>query len=150
MRLFFALWPPPETAQALARWALALKGRPTAAEKIHLTLAFLGEADAAAAEAAGRAASAPAFDLPIETAGYWRHNRIVWAGPTETPLLLQNLSNSLKTESRPFAAHVTLLRQAPPPGPLPPLPAVRWPVREFALVKSDYAAYETLVRFPLH
>ena len=150
MRLFFALWPPPETAQALARWAGALQGKPTAAEKIHLTLAFLGEAEAAAAEAAGRAASAPAFDLPIETAGYWRHNRIVWAGPTDTPSALGDLVRQLKVEERPFAAHVTLLRKAPPPGPLPPLPAVRWPVREFALVKSDYAAYETLVRFPLH
>jgi RNA 2',3'-cyclic 3'-phosphodiesterase len=150
MRLFFALWPPPETAQALAQWAGALQGKPTAAEKIHLTLAFLGDANPAAAEAAARVARAAAFELPIEAAGYWKHNKIVWVGPTETPSVLMNLANFLKAESRPFAAHVTLLRKAPPPASLPPLPAVRWPVREFALVKSDYARYETLVRFPLH
>ena len=42
MRLFFALWPPAETAAALARWAKGLEGRAIPAEKIHLTLAFLG------------------------------------------------------------------------------------------------------------
>ena len=49
MRLFFALWPPPDTAQALANWAEEVArdvgGKPVAAEKIHLTLAFLGDAD---------------------------------------------------------------------------------------------------------
>ena len=153
MRLFFALWPPPETARALAQWARSLPGRATAAEKIHLTLAFLGEAEPAAAMEAGKAAKGQVFDLPIETAGYWRQNEIVWAGPAETPSALGNLVKQLKTgktEKRPFAAHITLLRKAAPPGTLPPLPAVQWPAREFALVKSDFRTYETLARFPLH
>jgi 2'-5' RNA ligase len=142
MRLFFALWPPPETARALARWAKALPGRAVASEKIHLTLAFLGDADPAAALAAGKAAAVAAFDLPIETAAYWRHNEIVWAGPLQTPGPLKHLVGEL-------FPHVTLLRRAAPPGTLPPLPAVRWPVREFALVNSNFTAYETLARFPL-
>jgi len=150
MRLFFALWPPLETARALAQWARELPGRATAAEKIHLTLAFLGDAEPAAAMAAGKAAKGQPFDLPIEAAGYWRHNEIIWAGPTETPAVLKDLVKQLKAERRPFAAHVTLLRRAAPPGTLPPLPVVHWPVREFALVKSDFRAYETLARFPLH
>ena len=46
MRIFFAVWPPAETARALAGWAdeaqRATGGKATAEEKIHLTLAFLG------------------------------------------------------------------------------------------------------------
>ena len=52
MRLFFALWPPRETALALERWAQGLEGRRTPADKVHLTLVFLGEADARKAVAA--------------------------------------------------------------------------------------------------
>ena len=53
MRLFFALWPPAKTAHALAQWTHEVSrdtgGSPTASDKIHLTLAFLGEGDAAKA-----------------------------------------------------------------------------------------------------
>src|SRR6185503_9972246 len=58
VRLFFAAWPPPRTAAALHEWSKALRGRATPAEKIHLTLAFLGEADLEKATAAGRAVRA--------------------------------------------------------------------------------------------
>ncbi|MBV8032773.1 MAG: RNA 2',3'-cyclic phosphodiesterase, partial [Betaproteobacteria bacterium] len=85
MRLFFALWPPPETARALTRWAAAVQrssgGRVTAEATIHLTLAFLGEADAVKAAGAVREVRAKAFDLAIDAAKYWRHNKIVWVGP---------------------------------------------------------------------
>jgi len=56
-------------------------------------------------------------------------------------------------EPRPYAAHVTLLRGAPRPRELRPLPKVEWPVDEFTLVRSTNAAkgsvYEVLERFPL-
>ncbi len=157
MRLFFAIWPPRETALALERWARPLAGRFTQAGKIHLTLAFLGEADAARASGAARRVQEAAFDLPLEEARYWRHNQIVWAGPRETPAALSRLAGGLQIElyresfileRRPFAAHVTLLRKAAE-QPLPPLPRVHWPVREFALVRSAGGAYETLERFAL-
>ena len=51
MRLFFALWPPEDLSRALADGAEALArrfgGKPARRETIHLTLAFLGEVDAA-------------------------------------------------------------------------------------------------------
>ena len=165
MRLFFALWPPPETARALASWAADAQrrtgGRVTAEANIHLTLAFLGEADPAAALRAAATVDAPAHELPIEKSHYWRENNIVWVGPHETPAALAALHERLAKalyreefmlERRPFAAHVTLVRKARAAA-LPPLPAVEWPVREFVLVRSKVSTrgstYEPVDRFAL-
>jgi 2'-5' RNA ligase len=158
---FFAVWPPDATARALEAWAHGLEGRVTPAHKVHLTLAFLGNVEPEKAVAAARRIEAGAHALPIEKAQYWKHNRIVWAGPRATPAPLASLVEALHAtlrragyglEDRPFAAHVTLLRSAPPPRELPPLPAVEWPVREFTLVRSAVdkgSAYEIVGRFPL-
>ena len=158
MRLFFAAWPPPETAGALAAWARPLDGRPIPAEKIHLTLAFLGGVDPAKLVAAARKVQAGAFELPVDSAKYVRGNEMVWVGPREMPEGLRALVERLHfalyraefiLERRPFAAHVTLLRKAPRPKALPALPPLEWPVREFALVNSVNGAYQDLERFPL-
>lgn len=158
MRLFFALWPPAETAGALHGWARALEGRLTPPEKIHLTLAFLGGAERAKAIAAAKRVRAGSFELPIDSAKYVRRNEMVWVGPKEMPKGLKALVERLHfelyreefvLERRPFAAHVTLLRRAPKPKAIAPLPALRWPVREFALVSSNLSTYETLERFTL-
>lgn len=161
-RYFFAVWPPVETAAALERWAKKLEGRVTAAPKIHLTLAFLGPIAPEKAYDVARAIKARAHALPLEKAQYWRHNGIVWAGPRETPVPLAALVAELHAalrragyalEERPYAAHVTLLRSAPPPRELAPLPAVEWPVSEFSLVRSAVSSkgsvYEILERFAL-
>jgi len=168
-RLFFALWPPAETAAALAAWAgearAATGGRVTRAEAIHLTLAFLGEVSEGRVGAAIRAAKRVRADpqvLPIEQAGYWPHNRILWVGPRETPAALGSLARSLRAElegegftieRRPFAVHITLIRKARAPLVLPALPTAAWPVREIALVRSVLSSsgskYEVLQRFPI-
>ena len=132
MRLFFALWPPPETARALGEWARAVQrntgGRATRDDTIHLTLAFLGEADPAKAKIAAACVQSTAFDFPLDVAGYWPHNRIIWVGPQEIPQSLSDLvaqlhpalaAQSFVLESRPFAAHVTLLRKASKPASIP-------------------------------
>lgn len=166
MRLFFALWPPPGTAKALGEWASrvagAAGGRPTAVESIHLTLAFLGAADPGQASAAAAGATGRSFELPIDEARYWKHNRIVWAGPAAMPEelagLVETLHGSLKRkgfvlEERPFAAHVTLVRKAGPARDLPELPRVRWRAKEFVLVRSaptgNGSRYDVLEGFPL-
>jgi 2'-5' RNA ligase len=166
MRIFFALWPPAGTARALAEWAREAQrltgGRAIDAAKIHLTLAFLGEADPAkATRAARKVEPSLRHTLPIEEARYWRESHIVWAGPRETPAPLTALFESLSLElfreqfileRRPFAAHVTLIRKARP-AKLPPLPALDWPVNEFLLVRSSLSpkgsTYEPLERFPI-
>ena len=119
------------------------------AENIHLTLAFLGEVE----EKPAVSIQGHRHSLPIDQARYWAHNQIVWVGSRETPAPLEALSDSLKTETRRFAAHVTLIRKARDPGRLPPLPAVNWSVDEVVLVNSTLSArgsrYEVLQRYPL-
>ena len=137
----------------------------TRAETIHLTLAFLGEVDEERLPRvieAGRGAGGKAHSLPIEQARWWKHNRIVWVGPNETPVPLASLAIELKSnlletgfelEARPFAAHVTLIRKAQEPRELPPLPVIDWPVVEFVLVRSvlsrEGSSYEVIERFAL-
>jgi len=169
VRLFFAAWPPPGTALGLQRWAeqaaRETRGKVTRAETIHLTLAFLGEIEESrisAIKGMGRAAVGKAHSLPIEQARYWKHNRIVWVGPNETPAPLAKLVADLKSlllteglapEERAFEAHVTLIRKAQAPRALPALPALDWPVDEFVLVRStlsnEGSSYDVLERFPL-
>lgn len=169
MRLFFALWPPAATVAALAVWAgkaqAATGGKPTRPEAIHLTLAFLGEVSegrvADAINAAKKVRGVP-HALPIELAKVWAHNSIVWVGPERTPPDLDSLARSLRAElraggfameSRPFAAHVTLVRKAHRAARLPPLPAVNWPVEELTLVRSKLlpngSTYEIIERIGL-
>jgi 2'-5' RNA ligase len=161
--LFFALWPPPETAAALHAWAEMLGGgKLVKRENIHLTLAFLGEADPGRAIGAAKRVRGQRHHLPIEEARFWKKNEIVWVGPREMPATLGALVKALHLElyrdefileRRPFAAHVTLLRKASEPRVLPPLPAVAWPVGEFLLVRSRASArgptYEPVERYPL-
>ena len=166
MRLFFALWPPVATAEALHAWARKAQrstgGRVTRAETIHLTLAFLGDVPddrLDAAIAAGRRVRAPRGTLPVERANWWKHNRIVWVGPERTDASLHEaLAAELRAEGfalekRPFAAHVTLIRKAGE-GRLPGLPSVVWPVEQFVLVRSVLSeagpAYEKLGEFRLY
>ena len=166
MRIFFALWPPAATARALAQWAGEAQrltgGKATGQANIHLTLAFLGDADPARAVRAAQRVEAGAHCLPMEEARYWRENRIVWAGPKALPPALKGLVGKLGIElyreefileRRPFAAHVTLIRGARP-AQLPPLSAgLDWPVREFRLMRSSLspagASYQPLASFPL-
>ena len=166
MRLFFACWPPVETAQALGRWAAEVRnesgGKVTAVENIHLTLAFLGDAEPDGAIAAAARVQGRRHELPIDAARYVKRNEMVWVGPAEVPPSLASLAADLRVqlvrqqfalEERPFAAHVTLIRKAKRPGSIPPLPALSWPVDEFLLVSSktssNGSAYTPLERFPL-
>jgi RNA 2',3'-cyclic 3'-phosphodiesterase len=165
MRLFFAIWPPAAAAQALFQWtesvSRATGGRRTPEGNIHLTLAFLGKADAESAIRAAKRVRGKAHQLPIEEARYVRANRMVWVAPRETPPALSALHESLAMElyreefileRRPFAAHVTLIRDAHR-AELPALPAVQWPVNEFVLMRSSLspagASYAPVERFRL-
>jgi 2'-5' RNA ligase len=166
VRLFFACWPPVETAQALGRWAAEVRdesaGKVTAVENIHLTLAFLGNAEPDKAIAAARRVNGRRHELPIDAARYVKRNEMVWVGSTAVPAPLLELASDLQAslrsagfalEDRPFAAHVTLIRKARRPASIPPLPDVDWPVDEFLLVSSRTSAagstYRPVERFSL-
>lgn len=168
-RLFFAAWPSPGIQRVLGRLArkLALEcgGRPVPARNIHLTLAFLGNVPRERLPqleelAAGIAASR--FALAVDCLGYWRHNRVVWAGAGQCPEALQGLAAGLsgkltaagfRMEKRDYAPHVTLVRDAGRAPAQSTMPGIAWPVSDFALVESvpegRGRAYRLLRDWPL-
>ena len=131
---------------------------------LHITLAFLGSTPAEQLDALVACADTvqtDAFELILDQAGCWRHNRIGWLGASETPPqhldLVQALTAALKAadfpvDSRPHVPHVTLLRKSRG-GEVPTCTPVTWPIRDFVLVRSvlefDGARYEVVRRWPL-
>ena len=169
-RLFFALWPDATVAKRLhaaARKAHATcGGRLMRLDTLHITLAFLGDVAAdrfVEVEAAAVGMALAPFVLELDRHGYWRHNRILWAGGAALPAGLNRLAGGLadnlraagfRLEARPFAAHATLLRNVDTvPAELPSLTSIRWPVADFALVVSlrteAGSRYEVLRRWAL-
>jgi len=152
LRLFFALWPGDAVRSQLARWSRELQtacgGRPVRTENLHLTLAFLGsveeakvaEIERAAGEVAPRAAT-----LVLDEPGYWKHNRIAWAGASVIPPDLEGFVAELRDalgrshigfDAKGFVSHVTLLRDAREPRAMPTLEPIEWRLGGFALVQS--------------
>lgn len=168
-RLFFALWPPETIAAQLFETASQLAGgcggRVMRRESLHLTLHFLGDVAESELPWICRAAAtvrAGEFAFELDTLGYWRHNRIVWAGCSEpvSPLaelavaLIVALRDGGQPEGRStFTPHLTLLRKAAQPSILEMPRPLPWAVREFALVESVLTGsgprYVILGRWPL-
>jgi len=168
LRLFFALWPDDATRDALNRTGKWLQqhwgGRRMRADTLHITLAFLGSTPADQLDALAACADTvrtDAFELILDQAGYWRHNRIGWLGVSQTPSqhteLVDALNNALQgagfaVDVRPHVPHVTLLRNTAG-GELPVCVPVHWPISDFVLVKSstesDGAHYEVIRRWSL-
>ncbi|BBO20825.1 MAG: hypothetical protein AMXMBFR31_30470 [Candidatus Desulfobacillus denitrificans] len=170
-RIFFALWPDEAVARQFDEAGRCahetLGGRRMRRETLHLTLAFVGSIATARLQALCDIAAAvrlPAFALHFGRLECLRRKKIAWAA-ADVPPGLHDLVRSLaagmkaagfRTEERPFAAHVTLLRHARcekardlPAGDL----RIEWPVRDFVLVESDLqpegANYRILGRWPL-
>jgi 2'-5' RNA ligase len=168
LRLFFALWPDDATRDALNRTGKWLHqhwgGRRMRADTLHITLAFLGSTPAEQLDVLAACADTVktgAFELVLDQAGYWRHNRIGWLGASETPQQHSELVGALNAalqgaafsvDARPHVPHVTLLRNTAG-GEVPACTPVRWPVSDFALVESrtepSGAKYQVIRRWPL-
>ena len=153
MRLFFALWPDEAVRERLTLWSRELRavcgGRPTRPENLHITLAFLGGVDDARVATVERAASEArpsTVSLVLDQPGYWKHNRIAWAGASAVPSQLEALVADLRgaltraeiafDAKKGFVSHVTLLRDAREPRAMPALDPIEWRVDGFALVQS--------------
>ena len=167
-RVFFALWPESGVQSSLHRHAgelhRQLGGKLTRQESIHLTLVFLGDVALDRldeARAAGARAGFEPFNLNIETAGCWTHNRIAWLAPLATPAPLLALVNGLEAalnqagfnfDVRPYAPHITVLRKARCRSMDATLTPVEWRVQDFVLVRSalDSAGsrYRIIGRWP--
>jgi 2'-5' RNA ligase len=166
-RLFFALWPGDDARAALASLAqdvaLVAEGKPVPADKIHLTLAFLGEIPEARMPdvlAAAAGTRGKPFDLALDRVGSFRRARVAWAGTSDAPTALLDLQAGLAAnlasrgfvlEERPFAAHLTLARKIAKPLPQASIPAIEIGAKELALVRTEAGTgrYTTLERWPL-
>lgn len=168
-RVFFALWPDEAVREQFMQWAKLLHetcgGSITRPGNLHITLAFLGNvASSRLGELKLLAAklSGSAFSLSFTSPGYWGHNRIVWAAPDETPRVLSDFVKTLEQslqiagfsfDERPYASHLTLLRNARWDPPARPLKNIKWEISEFVLLRCKQAErraeYEIVGRWPL-
>jgi RNA 2',3'-cyclic 3'-phosphodiesterase len=147
-RLFFALWPDAATRAALAALQRGLRGRATAPENLHLTMAFLGMQPSAVLPVLRELLAAmpqPELSLGLDSLGYFSRARIAWAGMRHAPpalrewhaelahrLLAQGIGHDREYG---FTPHVTLMRNAAPLDP-GPIEAIAWPSPRLVLVRS--------------
>ncbi len=152
-RFFFVVWPDRACARAFEALAPSLAeaagGKAVPAEKIHMTLAFLGEIGDDGLRRAREAAQpvrAPPFDISIDLVGGFRRARMAWAGVSgaSAPLLdLQaRLDAALRAsgfdlEERAFTPHATLARKTTRPLPTAAITPIAWRIDAFTLVRSD-------------
>ena len=153
MRLFFALWPSEDARAKLAQLAAAAArdthGKPLPAEKLHVTLAFLGEVAPDRIDAARDAAdriSGTGFRLAIDRRGSFHGARVAWAGCSSVPPELERLQSELATalrasgfplEERRYTPHVTLARRTVRDLVPAAVEPIAWNARQFTLVRSD-------------
>jgi 2'-5' RNA ligase len=163
--IFFALWPDAETRARLAEMALAAAhrsgGRATSAEKLHLTLVYLGPTSPEVLEAVRRAASAlraDPFSLVLDQLGWWRHNRIAWLGASRMPPALSSLQAELHArvgaagatlDTRAYVPHITLVRKANQGLSQESVPPLVWRAEHFCLAQSASSRYLVLDSWPL-
>ena len=158
-RLFFAILPDPAAAASIASLAQrlrgehGLKGKPLPAERLHVTLHFLGDHPGLPRDLVARAGEAaatvdmPPFEIRFDRAGSFsrpRHLPFVLRGSDGVAGLAafhQMLGATLRKAGLPlgppasFTPHVTLLYDDRRVAEQPVEPIV-WTAREFVLVDS--------------
>lgn len=165
-RVFFALWPDDATRTSLVRATRdavrSSGGRPIAKERLHVTVAFLGDVDAGGLDLARGAAPIRVgeLDLTLDVLGVWPQSRVLWLAGREVPDALNVLEQELwaaledrgfHREERVYRPHVTLARRARAVEEA--VAPVHWHVTELVLVESlpdgRNVHYEVLERWPL-
>lgn len=149
-RLFFAIQPPDDIRAAMAK---VFSGKQhglnyLSADKLHVTLVFLGQVtaqtEAKLIKLAGNINVSP-FSLSFTEAEFWRKPRIVCLTALQVPEPLQQLVLDLSSmakdlgvsiEERPYRPHVTLVRKAKQLLQLSPF-EFHWQVHSFALYLSE-------------
>ena len=148
-RLFYALWPDAATRAALAAWQARLEGKPVRTDKLHLTLAFLGQRPASDLPALlDILAHTPAHPMPLlfDHASHFPKLALAWAALAQpSPALLdlraacmQHLAEqglAPRFEHDRFTPHVTLARHAPPPA-IGDFAPIAWQADELVLAES--------------
>lgn len=165
-RLFFALWPDDDVRAAISAVADDLRlgtGRKVPAANYHVTLAFLGEIDHAAAttaQAIGAAIHGSSFTMTLNTFGWWRKPAVAWIAPADPPAplvdLAEILGNALRAagltvDAKVYRPHLTLARKVTARPVLEREFEVRWPISTLHLIESRAGAagarYEPIARW---
>lgn len=102
-------------------------------QNFHITVAFLGEINNTTLQTLSENIDdrdlGAAFELSLNTVGYWPDSRVLWLGSSEACVPAIKLAQTCKqaanragvrVSGRKFEPHVTLARNpaAPPPAPL--------------------------------
>lgn len=150
---FFALWPEAAVRRRLAAAAAALPlGDGSAAyrikpERLHLTLAWLGDIGRAQVDAAilaGEDVQAKPFLLKLDRCGHFPNASTAWLGPSTLLPALARLKAELDREllryglpvaSEAFVPHLSCQRNVRTLAEAAPF-EVLWPVTGFALLRS--------------
>jgi len=165
VRLFIALWPSDAERAAIAQWQAQWlwpeRASVVRAERLHITLHFLG--DVAPQRIADlkyvlKPVPAPGFDLHFGKPDIWQHGTAVLR-PDNSPVTLRGLhariglalaAIEMPVEERPYRPHVTLARRASGAKPPPVEADVAWEARSgFVLAQAPGGGrgYEILERF---
>ena len=169
MRSFLAITPPPDTLLEIESWRRQNWPTLTRAVKpanYHLTLAFLGNTDASQRDRLRvllETLDTDSFALTLDDTGYFPDTQMLWIGPCEVPEAAGRLAMrcrrlagraGIRTDKRPWQAHLTLARRVSPPPP-PPLVLPCFPIAfdRFGLYESILASggarYRLLEYWPL-
>ena len=166
LRLFVALWPDPATRAAIAKWQRGWdwppRAAPVRAERLHITLHFLGDVPTERLGEIAEGLQGPfePFELEFGHGGVWP-NGIAVLEPADTPPQLERLHATLSdavvalglaVDARPFRPHVTLARKARGARLPAQQPRLRWRVDQgYVLARSPGggADYEIVRRFPV-
>ena len=148
-RLFFALWPDPETRQKCHQLARLLQnaGKPVDARNLHVTLLFLGAVDEVRQREMMQAAASllvQPMKLRFDRLAYWRKPAVVCLCTEQVDSRIINLVDQLTEiatqqhivlDQRVYKPHVTLVRKA---KKLPDLQfkPIDWVAKSFCLVES--------------
>lgn len=164
LRLFLALWPDDAVRAQLRAWRDAWTwprgATPVHTDKLHLTLHFIGNVDAARLPALldGLALPVSPFTLRLGQPALW-HNGIAVLSPHEEPQALLDLHAGLSArmpglglvpEQRRYRPHVTMARRAAGAGLPQAGPEIVWEVDRYALVESRQGdGYTVLREYPV-
>lgn len=166
-RLFIALWPDAvvrsNIAEAIAN--LELRGRVTAANKLHVTLVFLGEIDPtrrSCIEQGLASIEASPFEFVLSQPVWRRRSAMVWLTASAVPASLRDLVTQLRAalvscghspDPRPYRLHLTAARNVHRFTHGRVFAPISWRVSDFCLVSSTLSAsgseYSIVKRWPL-
>ena len=149
MRLFVAIRPSLAVRDVLldAEAALCRQGRGTFTrpENLHLTLAFLGEAESAAPAQAALEAACTGGAVSLTVGGLGHFDDIWWAGVRENArleALALGVQDALRqagypVERRPWRPHITLVRRWRGPEPRLTVPDTAMQAERVSLMRSE-------------